>query len=42
MQDYTENDNGYVPLLVENVRYFSFFELKVRTCSFFIKGIFLL
>ena len=37
VQDYTENANGDVPLMVENVWYFSFFEFKVRIFSFFMK-----
>ena len=42
VQNYTENANGYVPLTVENVWHFNFFEFKVRTCSFFVKYIFIL
>ena len=42
MQNYTENADRDVPLTVENVWYFNFFEVKVHTCSFFIKDIFIL
>ena len=39
---YTENANGYLPLTVEMCDIFSFFQFKVRPCSFFIKAIFIL
>ena len=34
LQNYTDNSNGNVPLAVENVKSFSFFEFNMRTCSF--------
>ena len=37
MQNYTNNANGDVALIVENVWYFNFFEFKVRRCSFWEK-----
>ena len=34
IQNYTDDTNGDLPLIVESVWYFSFLEFKVRTCSF--------
>ena len=34
MQNYTDNTNGDVPLVVENVWYFYFPFLMLHTCSF--------
>ena len=42
VQGYTKKAHGDVPLTVETVRYFCFFEFKVRTRSFFVKDIFIL
>ena len=42
MQNYTEKTNEDEYLTAENVIFFSFFEFMVRTCSFFIKDIFIL
>ena len=42
MQNYTEKANEDEYLTAENVIFFSFFEFMVRTCSFFIKDIFIL
>ena len=38
MQNYTENTKGNVPYQFEIYDIFSFFEIKLCTCSFFIKN----